>query len=286
MASASPRPQAGLSPLFGVLPYSRRVQAGAGTRRFEHLGLPACLLVPCAPDAYASPVSASPPPGQTASSRNLPLFPLPLVLFPAARLPLHIFEQRYRRLLADCLSSDREFGIVCRSGDATEAPISRGTIGTLTHIDSVAGLPDGRSNILVHGVSRFEVVQLQDGPTPYLIAQVEPVTDHAEPAESLMAASLEVRDLIARVGSAARTVADDRTPVPEFPDDPATLSFAIAQSIDLDLSVRQSLLESRSPLGRLRQLELLLRAVAPALEERAMVHRRARSNGHGPGIES
>jgi len=244
------------------------------------------LLVPCAPAAYASPVSASNPHGHFASQRTLPLFPLPLVLLPAARLPLHIFEPRYRRLLADCLSTDREFGIICRSADATDTTITRGTIGTVTHIDSVAGLPDGRSNILVHGVSRFEVVQLQEGSTPYLIAQVEQVTDRDEPAESLMAASLEVRDLIARVGSAARAIADDQTAVPEFPDDAATLSFAIAQSIDLDLSVRQSLLESRSPLGRLRQLELLLRAVAPAIEGRAMVHRRARSNGHGPALES
>ena len=208
------------------------------------------------------------------------------MLFPDARLPLHIFEPRYRRLLADCLDADRSLGIVCHDETKGDSEIRRGTVGTVAHVDTVAGLPDGRSNIIVRGVSRFEVVMVLHGPSPYPMAQVAPVVDHSEPDEMLTPASREVRELVGRVGRAARTMADDASPLPELPVDAALLSFAIAQSIELDLSVRQSLLASRSPLQRLRQLEQLLHAVAPIMEERATVHGRAHANGHGPGLQA
>ena len=93
-------------------------------------------------------------------------------------------------------------------------------------------------------------------------------------------------ELLSRVGKAARNIADDTSPLPDFPEDARLLSFAIAQAIDLDLSVRQSLLESRSPLDRLRQLEQLLTAVTPSIEDRSVVHARARTNGHGPSASA
>ncbi|MEP7344867.1 MAG: LON peptidase substrate-binding domain-containing protein [Gemmatimonadaceae bacterium] len=229
-------------------------------------------------------MSASPSP--TPGARRLAIFPLPLVLFPGARLPLHIFEPRYRRLLADCQGHDLEFGIVYREGTPRDPEIERGTVGSVAHIDTVAGLPDGRSNIIVHGVSRFEVLGVRPDPAPYLVADVQPVVDREEPEEVLRRASRAVRELVGRVGKAAQSIADDGAPMPDFPVDAASLSFAIAQSIDLDVSVRQALLESRSPLERLRQLEHLLRAVTPAMEERASTHERAHSNGRGPGVQA
>lgn len=186
-------------------------------------------------------------------------------------------------MLAECLEGEREFGIVCRDETRADPDVERGAVGTVAHIDTVAGLPDGRSNIIVHGVSRFEVLEVHPAVAPYLMADVQTVVDREEPADVLNAASRDVRELVRRVGKAARAIADDTTPIPDFPVEAALLSFAIAQAIDLDLPVRQSILESRSPLARLRQLEQLLRAATPAIEERATTHERAHSNGHGPG---
>ena len=185
-------------------------------------------------------------------------------------------------MVADCLDGDHEFGIVCHDGAGPDADIVQGKTGTIAHIDRVSGLPDGRSHVVVHGVSRFEVMEVRQTPAPYLMADVQLLEDRAEPPDALSAAADDVRALVRRAASAVRAISDDASPVPDLPFDAALLSFAIAQSIDLDLSVRQSLLESRSPLERLRQLKHLLTAVIAAIEARASTRERAHSNGHGP----
>ena len=102
-------------------------------------------------------------------------------------------------------------------------------------------------------------------------------------AEALVVAD-RVRELFSRVGRAARTLADEREALPPLPEDPALLSFAVAGLIDLDAPRRQRILASRSPAGRLRDLESLLGAALGTLEQRAEVHARAKSNGHGPQL--
>jgi len=88
--------------------------------------------------------------------------------------------------------------------------------------------------------------------------------------------------LFARVGAAARALADDPDALPSLPDDPTMLAFAIAALIDMDAPARQRLLASRSAGDRLRQIESLLAPAVESLELRAVVHDRAKSNGHGP----
>jgi Lon protease-like protein len=217
--------------------------------------------------------------------RLIPLFPLPLVLFPKAPLPLHIFEPRYRRLVTDCLAGDRLLGIICNPENASERDIPSGTVGCVAHIDTVEELPDGRSNILVSGVSRFTLQRFVADPAPYNVAEISSVEDVAEPHDVLVPLGMTAGALFERVGKSARAIADDAAPLPELPADPVFLSFAIAQYVDLDLDLKQSLLASQSPSQRLRQLIALLSGVVDRVEARAVVHVRARGNGHGRQAE-
>jgi ATP-dependent Lon protease len=216
------------------------------------------------------------------SVRRLPLFPLPLVLFPRAPLPLHIFEPRYRRLLADCLTGDREFGIVCRPEGVEELEIPPGTAGCIARIEGAEELPDGRSNIVVVGLERFTLERILVDVAPYHVAEVSSLHDTPEAETTLSELADRLRALFLRVGSAARKIADDSAPLPELPPDPSSLSFAVAHHIDLKLTTKQQLLASRSAVERLRHLDELLSPVVESVEQRAVVHERARSNGHGP----
>src|SRR6478609_7401129 len=109
---------------------------------------------------------------------RLPLFPLSVVLFPGTPLPLHIFEPRYRQMLADCLAADRRFGIT-PAGAQREAP-DPGVVGCTAEVRVNQELPDGRSNIVVLGGERFVVSQLLQEPHPYLTATVEPFEDEPD----------------------------------------------------------------------------------------------------------
>jgi Lon protease-like protein len=217
--------------------------------------------------------------------RRLPLFPLPLVLLPGAPLPLHIFEPRYRRMLADCLAGDREFGILYLPPNVGERELTPGHVGCVARITDSALLDDGRSNVVVTGVARFTLVGYVDSDAPYHVGQVREFADAREDGAPLAAAGARVRHLFGRVGRAARALSDDDEPVPALPDDDTMLSFAVASHIDLDAPARQRLVESRSPTGRLAELESLLAAAVAPLERRAAVHGRAKSNGHGPHAE-
>jgi Lon protease-like protein len=217
---------------------------------------------------------------------RLPLFPLRLVLFPAVHVPLHIVEPRYRRMLADCLASDHEFGILYRPEGVAERDIPSGHVGCVAHVERSELLPDGRSNILVTGVRRFALEQFEDTDLPYYVGRVVDVVDVAESAPTLTVLAARVRELFLRVGAAARSLADDADALPELPDDPAMLAFAIAAVIEMDVSTRQRLLASRSPTSRLREVEMLLAPAVDSLEHRAVIHVRAKTNGHGPQPQS
>jgi len=213
---------------------------------------------------------------------RLPLFPLRLVLFPGVHLPLHIVEPRYRRMLADCLAGDREFGILYRPDGVAERDIPPGHIGCVAHVERSEQLPDGRSNILVAGTGRFALEHFEDTDMPYHIGRVADVADATESAGTLAPLAERVRRLFVRVGTAARSLADDGESLPALPEDPAMLAFAIAAVIDMDVGTRQRLLASRSPTGRLREVDMLLAPAVDSLEHRAVIHARAKSNGHGP----
>lgn len=219
------------------------------------------------------------------TTRRLPLFPLPLVLFPSVPLPLHVFEPRYRQLMADCLNGDREFGVIFRPDGIAERDLPPGHVGCVAHVENSELLPDGRSNVLVRGTMRFALDHFIDSPHPYHVGETISYADAVESPVSLEPAASRVRTLFERVGVAARTLADDADSLPVLPDDPSLLAFAIAALIDMEAPARQRLLASRSAADRLRQVENLLSPAVDSLELRATVHVRAKTNGHGPHPE-
>ena len=215
----------------------------------------------------------------------LPLFPLPLVLFPGARLPLHIFEPRYRQLLSDCLEGDRRFGLIRLPDGLAELEIPRGTVGCVAEIMEREMLADGRSNVLVVGRERFLLNDFRESPHPYHVARADPYSDELETGTELEALAERIAEIFRRVGQAARILSDDPDPLPELPADPAMLSFAIAAVIDISLEARQELLSLRSPRERLRLLDNILSPAVGTIVRRAEVHTLAKTNGRGTRAE-
>lgn len=201
-------------------------------------------------------------------------------------MPLRIFEPRYRRLLRDCLDRDRMFGLIYRPADIDDRALTAGTVGCRANIDDVEPLTDGRANIIVRGGDRFAFVRILDDDAPYYVAEVETFVDDREPIAQLTALSLRLRELFAEAARAARALADEPIGAPELPDDPASVAFAAAASIDLELPHRQRLLSSPSPSARMRDLITVLDGSLPALASRAAVHGRAKLNGHGPRLSA
>lgn len=216
-------------------------------------------------------------------TRVIPLFPLPLVLFPRALQALHIFEPRYRQMLVDCLASSKEFGLVYKPSGLPERDLPAGTVGCLARVESSQPLADGRSNIIVTGTERFAFLGFAEAGTQYHSATVEAVVDEPTAPGRLAPLAAQVHDVFRRAGVAARTMQDDPEPIPTLPDDPVELAFAVAQFVDLPLEDRQRLLASRSPEHRLRQLLETLAPVLGRMEEGAATHQHAKTNGHGPG---
>ena len=209
---------------------------------------------------------------------RLPIFPLQVVLFPETPLPLHIFEPRYKRMLADCLAADRRFGITPLDGER-EAP-EPGTIGCVAEIRVNQELPDGRSNIVVLGGSRFVLSRLLEESLPYLVALVQPFDDEpdtdpsAEDAEAL-------GQLFTRYFAGLRQLTDAEPEEPTLPENARTLSFQVAGALNCDPGIKQRLLAERSTARRVKALIHLLPALTSVVETALNVHQRAHTNGKG-----
>ena len=209
---------------------------------------------------------------------RLPLFPLAVVLFPGTPLPLHIFEPRYRRLLADCLAADRKFGIT-PPGAERERP-EPGTVGCIAEVRVNQELPDGRSNIVVLGGSRFVVRRELGESLPYYVAAVELFDDDAgsaPPHEALV----RLGELFARYHALLRQLHDLEPEDVSLPEDPAALSFHVSAGVECDPGVKQRLLGERSTARRVDALLLLIPVLTSAVESGLRIHRRAHSNGRG-----
>lgn len=207
-------------------------------------------------------------------SSRLPLFPLELVLFPGELVPLHIFEPRYRQLLADCLAGDERFGLT------PAVPPGPGARGTVAHIEGTQALPDGRSNIVVRGGDRFTLRALLPEGTPYLVGAVESVGDLPDTAP-LPAERARLEELAAEFRTAAAVLADAAPDTTAWDSDPERFSFQVAALLEPDPEVRLPLHTERRTRDRVRGLLELLPGRLASLRIRAAVHARARTNGKG-----
>ena len=188
-----------------------------------------------------------------AELRDLPLFPLNVVLFPGMALPLHIFEPRYREMIGRCLESDEGFGVVLiQEGQEVGEPAIPFGIGTVAQIASVERLPDGRMNLVTVGTRRFRCVEdLQV--VPYRIARVEWLDDEQPPSAECTQLASEVRGAVEEYLQAVYALADQPRRGIEFPDDPVALSFQVGAVLQIGSQERQGLLEMTETEARLRQ---------------------------------
>jgi|SRR6185295_14778557 Lon protease-like protein len=220
--------------------------------------------------------------------KELPLFPLSVVLFPGVPLPLHIFEPRYRQMLDDIRASNNLFGLSYydASTAAQEFP-PVGSVGCVAKVTDIQSFSDGRSNILTVGVIRYQIEEYVERGDPYLVVRVSYFEDEADDSEAIEESSREVAETFTRIARAVRTINDERANLPDIADtEPQRLSFLVAAAMEVDTDVKQDLLELRVTSERLRRLrDILTRAVA-GYEERARVHELAKGNGHsGKKIE-
>lgn len=214
--------------------------------------------------------------------RELPLFPLPLVLFPGVPLPLHIFEPRYRRMLADVRASNNLFGLSYFDPAASvgEQPPA-GHVGCAAEVVEVQPAEDGRSNIMTVGLVRYRAETYVERGDPYLVGRVEFFEDETEDAPLLSKRAREVSEMFTRITRAMRTINDDRSSPPELPEsEPERLSFLVAAVVEMEAEDKQELLELRSTAERLRRLYGMLAQAVESYETRARIHGLARGNGH------
>jgi len=214
---------------------------------------------------------------------DLPLFPLPVVLFPGVPLPLHIFEQRYRQMLLDIRLANNLFGLAYFDPTTSENDVPpAGHVGCVAEVTETQTLTDGRSNILTLGVIRYRIESYVERGAPYLVAQVSYFEDDEEDESLLAGPAKEVADTFTRIAQAVRTINDERAALPDISNtEPQRLSFLVAAAMEIDAEVKQELLELRSTSERLERLRGMLAVAVKGYEERARIHELAKGNGHG-----
>jgi Lon protease-like protein len=196
---------------------------------------------------------------------DFPLFPLALVALPGELVPLHIFEERYKTMMAECLRDGTEFGIVWMSDDGLR------DIGCACEIERVLEqLDDGRLNLLARGTRPFRVIERQ-AHLPYPAGVIEFVEDRGDDPDAQLAGAARAAyaDLVKR--------ATDQEPEEQELDDMD--AYDMAATVDFGLEAKQGLLDLRSENARLGLVTRLFRAAAKRLDFVDRAQARARSNG-------
>ncbi len=188
------------------------------------------------------------------------MFPLGTVLLPGAVLPLHVFEPRYRALVADCLRGDREFGVVLiERGSEVGGGDVRTALGTVARIVDVAPLPGGRYALMAVGTRRIRVgAWLPDDPYPRAVAEDWP--DDELPVDAARLAAVE--QAVRRAAALATELGDATvSPASEIDTEPTMASYHLSHLAPLGPADRQALLAAPGPAAR---VELLAELVADA----------------------
>ncbi len=196
---------------------------------------------------------------------ELPLFPLGLVALPGELVPLHIFEERYKTMIGECIDAGSEFGIVWLSDDGLK---STGCACEVAQV--LERLPDGRMNVVCRGTRVFRVVERIEH-RPYPAGIVEWLEDKAEAPDE---------DTLAAARAAYGELVEQATDEPADPGKLASMSaYDMAATVDFGLEAKQGLLDLRSENARLRLVTRLFRAAMKRLDFVERAQARARSNG-------
>jgi Lon protease-like protein len=197
--------------------------------------------------------------------RDFPLFPLGLVALPSELIPLHIFEERYKAMVAHCLEHESEFGIVWMADDGLRP------VGCACEIAEVLErLPDGRVNLIARGTRPFALRERQET-LPYPAGVVEFLEDRDEPGDA------EAADAAHEAYAELLREATDRTP--DDDEIGAMSAYEMAATVEFGLDAKQGLLDLRSETARLRLVARLFRAAVRRLDFIERAQARARTNG-------
>jgi Lon protease-like protein len=185
-------------------------------------------------------------------AEQLPLFPLNTVLFPGMPLPLHIFEERYRRLLRIRKGKDVVFGVtLIKSGNATGGPVDMHPIGTAARLVSIHSFQDGRADIIVSGINRFRI-HMVNWSAGYCVADVTFLDDESPASQADATALLEraARKFSRYVEGITRVTGRTFSGI-TISDDPAEASWDLTTRLPLHTWERQRMLEIDTPEARL-----------------------------------
>ncbi len=195
------------------------------------------------------------------------LFPLPLVLLPTEQVPLHIFEERYKELIGECLAEDREFGLVFADEEGLRE------VGTRAAVIEVlpTEFEDGRMNIIVEGRDRFRLLRLTRGRS-FHTAETAPLEDAGDdPSPELVE---RARALFGRLSDITESSVE--TPAADTPQ----LSYALAARVhELATDLRLELLAEVSENARLERVCEMFEEAAVAVERQRRIAERAATNG-------
>jgi Lon protease-like protein len=198
-------------------------------------------------------------------ARDFPLFPLGIVALPGEMIPLHIFEERYKTMMNECLRDEKEFGIVWLADDGLRE------LGCACAIERVLErMEDGRMNLLARGTRPIRVIERQ-GHLAYPAGVIEFVEDRDEvPDPELQDAAREAYSEL------VRRVTDNDPEAGELQEMDA---YGMAATVDFGPEAKQGLLDLRSENARLRLVTRLFQAAATRLDLVERAQERARSNG-------
>lgn len=190
-----------------------------------------------------------------AQNSDIPLFPLNVVLFPGMMLPLHIFEERYKAMIRQCLATGQPFGVVLAKTKQAQAPhvaklypADLYEVGTTARITAVENLTDGRINIITVGQDRFIIKNIWASQDDYLMGQVDPFSFEEDQDDPQKVAALtqklrpKVRQYINHLADASGEDLSNAT----LPADPTALVFLAGTALQGSLPGKQKLLSARS----------------------------------------
>ena len=237
------------------------------------------------PDRYVRPVYnlAMSSDGQEAVLSELPIFPLAVVLFPGAILPLHIFEERYKAMIQHAIDNQGQFGLSFRSDAAVsaETPPAIGSVGCAAKIKAVLPLEEGRMNILTAGLLRFHITEFTQA-EPFLIAKVSTFSDDLDLEADVERLNHDTKEITSQFLKLLQKLNDlSGLANVELPHSPEALSMVVASALPIDDKEKQQLLEMTSTKLRLNHLKRHLKEAMTRLENRVEKHERAKRNGHG-----
>lgn len=186
---------------------------------------------------------------------QIPLFPLSVVLFPGMMLPLHIFEERYKMMIKQCLAKGQSFGVVLAKSKQAQAPNTANLylgdlyeVGTTARITAVENLDDGRMNLITVGQDRFIIRNIHASKDDYLIGEVDPfpLEEGEQERQKVTSLTQKLRPMVRQYINHLADASGEDLANATLPSDPMALAFLAGTALQGPLSDKQKLLSAKS----------------------------------------